>query len=408
VSPRAAARLAWSLCGVSVALVAGGIAFTVLNWSYPQEGDFIPELEVLLAVALLAFPVVGAVVVSRRPENSIGWLFCAVGIPFGMSGMAHGWGVYALFVEPGSLPGGEVAAWLANWLFVPPLFAIPPLLFLLFPDGRPLTRRWRFAVWLVPIAICATTLGSALAPGPLDELPFTRVENPVGVEGASAAMEVASAVGFIALFFAILFGAVSLVLRFRRARGDERQQLKWFASSAGLFALACIVALTPFMPGDSDALPQLLILLTFAAIPVAAGVAILRHRLYDIDVVIRRTLIYAVLTATLAACYLAGVLLLQLALGPLTEDNDLAIAGSTLAAAALFRPARARIQALVDRRFYRHKYDAAHTIESFGTRLRDEVELDAILGDLRGVVADTMQPAHVSLWLRNASGTPPA
>jgi len=402
MSERAASRLAWSLCGVCVALTAAGTVFSILNWSQPREGEFSAQFDLLLAISLVAFPVVGALVASRHPENSIGWLFCAVGVPFGLSGVAHGWGVYALFVEPGALPGADVAAWLANWLFLPPLFAIPPLLFMLFPDGRPLTRRWWPAVWLVVIGVCVTTLGSALAPGRLDEPPFTRVENPMGVEGAGAAMEAASAVGFIVLFFAILFGAAALVLRFRRAHGDERQQLKWFASAGSLFALACVLALTPFMPGDSDALPQLLILLAFAAIPVAAGVAILKYRLYDIDLVVRRTLVYATLTGTLVVAYLAGVLLLQLALGPLTEDNDLAIAGSTLAAAALFRPARARIQEVVDRRFFRRRYDATRTIESFGARLRNEVELDALASDLRRVVSDTMQPAHVSVWLRRA------
>ena len=391
------ARLAWSLCAVSVALVAANIVFSVLNWSHPQEGEFSAQFDVLLAIALLAFPVVGALVASRRPENSIGWLFCAVGIPFGLSGVAHGWAVYVLFVEPGALTGGEYAAWLATWLFVPPLFAIPPLLFLLFPDGRPLTRRWRPAVWLVAIAVCATTIGTALAPGRLEEAPFKGIVNPIGIDGTGAAMEAAAGVGFVALFFAILFGAASLILRFRHARGDERQQLKWFASAGGLFALACIIALTPFMPGDSDELPQILILLAFAAIPVAAGVAILKYRLYDVDVVINRTLVYGALTLTLLAAYGGLVLLLQLILSP---GSDLAVAGSTLAVAALLRPARSRIQHAVDRRFYRRRYDAELTLEGFGSRLRDQLDLEALGGELSSVARETMQPAHVSLWLR--------
>jgi hypothetical protein len=401
VSRRSAARLAWSLCGVSAALVLASLAFSILDRDVPNQGEFGVLFDTLLSLALLAFPVVGALVASREPRNSIGWLFCAVGVPFGLSGVAHGWAVYTLFANPGALPAGEEAAWLANWVFVPPLFAIPPLLFLLFPDGRPLTRRWRPVTWLVAVAVVATTVGSALEPGRLEEPPFKAIDNPMGVDGAGQVLEGVSGAGFIALFLAILLGAASLVRRFRHARGDERQQLKWFATAAALFALACVAALSPWM-GSSDTVGQFLILLAFVAIPIAAGVAILKYRLYDVDLVINRTLVYGALTAILAGAYLGSVLVLQLALGPLTEDNDLAIAGSTLAVAALFRPARRRIQAAVDRRFYRRRYDAARTLERFGGRLRDEVDLDALGSELRAVVSESVQPVHVSLWLRSS------
>jgi hypothetical protein len=399
MSARGAARIAWSLCGIAVLLAALGVVFSILDRNVPNQDEFGVLFDTLLGTALLAFPVVGALIVSRQPGNSIGWLFCAVGLPFGLSGVAHGWAVHTLFQDPGALPGAEAAAWLADWLFVPPLFAVPPLLFLLFPYGRPLTPRWRPVVWLVATAICATTLGSALAPGTLAERPFRQVENPVGIQGAGTILDVVSGVGFIALFAAIVLAAASLVLRFRRARGEERQQLKWFASTGALFAIACIAALSPWM-GSSDTIGQLLILLAFACIPVGAGVAILKYRLYDVDVVINRALVYGALTATLVGAYVGSVLLLQLALSPLTEQSDLAIAGSTLAVAALVRPLRGRIQQLVDRRFYRRRYDATRTLEGFGARLREEVDLDALAGDLREVVRDTMQPAHVSLWIR--------
>ena len=396
MSARIAARTAWSLCAFATLLVAISLVFSVLNRDVPDQGDYGSAFDAISVIALLAFPVVGAVVVARHPTNSIGWLFCVAGIPFGISGVAYGWGAYGLFAEPGALPGAEWGAWLGSWLFAPSLFAVPALLFVLFPDGKPPSRRWRPVVWLILAGVGATTLGSALTPGRLTEPPFKGIENPAGVEAAGTAIEAVGFAGFVVLFVGILLGAVALAARFRRARGDERQQLKWFAAAGGAFALVCAVAVSPWFE-SSDTIGQLLILLAFAAIPIAAGVAILKYRLYDIDRVINRALVYGVLTATLAAGYLGCVLLAQLVIG---AESGLAVAVSTLAMAAVFRPARARIQAAVDRRFYRRRYDAALTLEAFGGRLREQIDLDALGADLRGVVRDTVQPAHVSLWLR--------
>lgn len=396
MSARTAARIGWSLCAFATLLVVISIVFSVLNGDVPDQGDYGTAFDAISAVALLAFPVVGAVVVSRHPGNLVGWLFCVVGIPFGISGVAYGWGAYGLFAHPGALPGAEWGAWLGSWLFAPSLFAVPALLFLLFPDGRPPSARWRPVAWLVLASVAATTIGSALMPGRLTEPPFKGIENPAGVEAAGGAIEAVSFAGFFALFIGILLGAGALIARFRRSRADEREQLKWFAAAGAMFALAVIVAISPWF-GSSDTNGQLLILLTFAAIPIAAGVAILKYRLYDIDRVINRALVYGALTATLAAGYLGCVLLAQLVIG---AESGLAVAISTLAMAALFRPARARIQAAVDRRFYRRRYDAAVTLEAFGARLREQLDLDALGADLRGVVQDTVQPAHVSLWLR--------
>ncbi len=403
MSPARASRLAWSLCGISVALLTVALVFELINRNVPDQNELQPLLDAALTVALLTFPVVGAMVASRQPWNSIGWLFCLVGVPFGVSVAANGWAAHTLFENPGSLPAGEVAAWLGAWVFAVPLFAVPAFLFLLFPDGRPPTSRWRPVGWLTVVGLVGITFGSAFAPGRLEEPPFKRIDNPAGIEGAEPLTDAVGAAGFVALFFAVLLGAAALVVRFRRARGDERQQLKWFASAGVLFALAVVVAASPWM-GSSDTVGQALILLAFACIPVTAGVAILKHRLYDIDVVINRTLVYGGLTAVLAAVYLGSVLLLQLALDPVTSGSSLAVAVSTLAVAALFRPARARIQGAVDRRFYRRKYDAARTLEGFSVRLREQVDLDALGGELRAVVHDTMQPAHVSLWLRTPEG----
>ena len=400
MSARAATRLAWALFGLAVALVIPASVLSLLIDNVPGYEDRLESaVDLGVGLALLAFPLVGALIVSRDQRNSIGWLFCAVGVPFALAGLTHSWGAYALFERPGALPAGEVAAWLSTWLFVPPLFAVPSLLFLLFPDGRPPSPRWRPVTWVVGVAVFVTAAGAALTPGRLTEPPFRGIENPVGVDGWTALDLIATA-GFITLFFTVLIGAAAIVVRFRRAAGEERVQLNWFAFAGAVFAVACVLNVAPFSPLPSDTWGQALMLLAFAGIPVAAGVAILRYRLYDIDVVINRTLVYGSLTATLVGAYLGTVLLLQLALSPLTEQSDLAIAGSTLAVAALFRPARRRIQQLVDRRFYRHRYDATITLEHFGGRLRDQVDLESLAGELRGVVTETMQPAHVSLWLR--------
>jgi hypothetical protein len=273
-------------------------------------------------------------------------------------------------------------------------------------------------LWLGVAALVLSVLGSAFDPGRLDVDSAVPVDNPFGIGGPMAGVwPVLSRAGDVLAGIAFVLAAASLVVRFRRSRGVERQQLKWFAYVGLLAATGLAVAMAQVLfgvqPGEDAGGGWLEVLgavgwfTALAAIvigiPLATGMAILRHRLYDIDVVINRTLVYGALTATLAGAYLGSVLLLQLALGPLTEDNGLAIAGSTLGVAALFRPARASIQELVDRRFYRRKYDAAHTIERFGAHVRDEVELDALSSELRAVVAETMQPAHLSLWLREAA-----
>jgi hypothetical protein len=249
------------------------------------------------------------------------------------------------------------------------------------------------------MALLAAT--DVLRPGRLDE-PFATVSNPLGVPGWRRAMDVVNVGGWFLVVVGTAAAAVSVAVRLRRARGVERQQLKLVLAVGVVVAAVTALDMTSWGVWAHGGLQIRigLIGLAFAAFPVAAGVAVLRYRLFDIDVVINRTLVYGALTATLAAAYLGSVLLLQLLLQPLTENSSLAIAASTLAVAALFRPARSHIQALVDRRFYRRHYDTQRTLEAFAGRLRDEVALDALSTELRDVVTDTMQPAHVSLWLR--------
>ena len=396
-----AGTLAWILSGGFVVTAASGLfllAFVPAE-VLRREGNSLP-LTAAFLVGTLAFSVVGAIVAQHQPRNPIGWLFVALAVVEGWSGLAFGWASYSF--EVAALPAATYAAWFATWASVlaPGFIAF---CFLLFPDGRLLSPRWRFAAW-VSLGLCAiVVVRFALVPGPLSDFPAVR--NPFGVDALASLTVLPEDLLFSPL---LACAAAALVVRLRRSRGVERQQVKWFAYSAAmipafLIAGGTVSALTG--AADDSAMGHafaFLFALILAGLPISAGVAILRYRLYDIDRIISRTLVYGVLTAALVATYLVSVLLLGVVLEPLAGGSDLAVAASTLAVAALFRPVRARIQDVVDRRFYRSRYDAARTVEAFAGRLRQEVDLDAVSTDLRLVVLDTVQPAHVSLWLRGA------
>jgi hypothetical protein len=393
--------LAWSLFGLFIALGLLAGVVTVVG----------PAAEVhLFFAAVVGYAFVGALVASRHPGNPIGWILLVIGITLTLGAL-----VDANLVSEDAF-ARDLSGWLSDWTWFIWLTLAGVFLPMLFPTGRLLSPRWRPALWLGAAALALSVVGSAFRPGTIDTDSPVPVHNPVGIESARGVLEVIARVGDVLAALAFALAATSLVIRFRRSRGIERQQLKWFAYVGLIAAVGIGVAMAQVLlgtqPGDEGGTTIdyvgaagwfTALFAIVVGIPVATGMAILRHRLYDIDVVINRTLVYGALTATLLLSYLGLVLLLQLALGPLTEDNGLAIAGSTLGVAALFRPARTRIQEVVDRRFYRRKYDAAQTIEGFGARLRDEVELDSLSAELRAVVADTMQPAHVSLWLREAA-----
>jgi hypothetical protein len=383
-------HLAWSLAGSAALLLVTGLGLSI-------AGGRLGAIAFFGIAIVAAFGVLGVLIASSQPRNPIGWLFCGIAVTGSLMPLARG--VAELWLDGEGVPTvlGETAAWYGevSWILV--ILPAATFLPLLFPDGRLPSPRWRAVAWCAGVGIALFFVTDSLRPGSLDDYP--EVINPYGMDGR--AREVAEAIAFLALVVAMVGSPLAPIVRFRRAGREQRLQIKWLALAGAVAAVIFVVALSFYdvlAPGVADAAIMAGILL----LPVAAGMAILRYRLYDIDVVINRTLVYGVLTATLAGAYLGSVLLLQLALSPLTQDSDLAIAASTLAVAALFRPARARIQALVDLRFYRSRYDAALTIEGFGARLRDEVELDSMSAELRAVVADTMQPAHVSLWLREA------
>jgi hypothetical protein len=399
ISARVAAWLAGSLCLMSVVLAAASLILALLNGRTLDEiflarsGPPIAHL----AIIAVSFSVVGTLIASQRPENPIGWIFLVVGFLQGLLSAADQYAFYALLTNPGALPLGGEASWLGQWIWAPGLGLILVFLPLLFPDGHAPSHRWRPVGWLGGLSIGLTVVSSMILLWP-ERGPalLTGDENPSHV--------VHVLVDFTAvpmLFVAGLGAVISLVVRFRRARGDERQQIKWFASAAALSLLWIFVLEQSTLSGLPEAIAVLSGLLVLPSIPIATGIAILRYRLYDIDRIINRTLVYGSLTATLVALYFGGIVVLQRVFVLLTgQQSTLAVVASTLAIAALFVPLRRRVQGFVDRRFYRRKYDARKTLEAFSTKLKNETDLESLNNDLVSVVRETMQPAHVSLWLR--------
>jgi len=393
------ARLAIAIPVVSIALmVSGNVLVLIAPDSAVDDGTGFALFSFL--VPIVAFAVVGGLIARRQPHNPIGWMLAVVGLLFAIVVAFSSLSLWTL--RTGSLPQavGEWANVLAG-AWVPALGLLGNQLPLRLPDGKLASPRWRVYSRISVGLIVLAWLAMILQPGRVNDEPGT--SNPIGAEWAEL---LAVAIGLMILSF--IGAVVSLFRRYRRADAHARAQLRVIAFGGVVFLVIYLLSL--FVPeilgwgaeSTEVRIAENISQVAFAALPVAIGVAILRHRLYDLGVVVNRALVYTGLTAILAAAYLGLVLLLQVLLQPLTEQSDLAIAGSTLAVAAMARPARSRMQALVDRRFYRRRYDAALTLAGFGLRLRDEVDLDNLSGELRAVVADTMQPTHVSLWLRKA------
>ncbi len=396
MSRRAASWLAWSLWTISVALTALSLVLLALSRSNPDA----PVFDWWLGNALVVIDAtVGAIVASRRPENAVGWLLCLSGVAVSMSSFTSQYAIHALLAQPGSLPAGEALAWIAAWL-LPIMIGLQVFYLLLFPTGRLPGRRWRWLAWMTVAFVVVGVLTSAFSVGAhLGSL--GPIRNPLGVEGFTIVWETVLYTVSPLLFAA---AALSLFMRLRRAVGVERQQLKWFAYAAAGFAIGIVfisITIAIDTPRWFEWAAQAIFIAVSPAVAISIGIALLRYRLYDIDVIINRTLVYGTLTATLAAIYFSSVVLLQTAFRALTgEGSQLIVVASTLAIATLFNPLRHRIQDGIDRRFYRSKYDAAKTLETFSARLRDETDLDTLNDDLIYVIRETMQPEHVSLWLR--------
>ncbi len=392
MSARITTPLAWTLWALSVAFTAFGLFFLFLNGTFE---DLLDESLGIDAIFALAFPTVGAIIASRRPGNAVGWVFCAIGLCGGAEVFTVEYGIYALVTNPGSLPAGVIATWIGTWIWLPSVTLTITFLLLLFPHGQLLSPRWRPVALLAAAVTIAGTALLAIVPWDLLD-PGVPAQNPVGVEGLRDLGIAPPVPIFMIGIPTMLLSVASLVLRFRRSRGEERQQLKWFVYAGVLVVGVLLVPL--LVPGAASSLLQLLVM---PSLPVAAGIAILRYQLYDIDRIINRTLVYGVLTAVLVLVYIGSVVALRgLLFGFTGRSSQLTIVASTLLIAALFNPLRRYIQAFIDRRFYRRKYDAAKTLTDFSAKLRDEVDLDGLTGDLVAVVRETVQPTHVSIWLR--------
>jgi hypothetical protein len=391
-------RLAFALPAASAGLLAlsGGLAA-----SAPQAfRDAGGSTAVLLSfvVVVVAFSFVGCLIALRRPASAIGWMLAAVGVVFAIvvaSSSTSQWG----------LATGSLSRDASEWVGVPAnawvigLSLIGIHIPLRLPDGRLPSPHWRWFSRATIVLTAVSLVGLAVQPGRVEGVAGTA--NPLGSETLKVLQ-----LAFVLVIVGFAGGLAALVVRYRRAALRERVQLRWIALGGAVFLVVFVVTLVLPIPEHSVAgeVSTSIAQVAFAALPVAVGYAVLKHGLYDIDVVVRRTIVYGALTATLAGTYLGCVLLLQFVLSAVTSDSGLAVAGSTLAVAALFRPARARIQAGVDRRFYRRRYDARRTLDAFSSRLRDEIDLGTLTVELDAVVRETLEPAHVSVWLREPRG----
>jgi hypothetical protein len=368
---------------VSVALICGGLVLAYLarhlvpaslrDWTFSNVSQ---------EVVNVAVPVTGYVLASRRPENRIGWLFLVAGLGLGLTDFSSQYAHYALVADPGSWPAGRAFAWLSNWIWVIPVAALA-FLFLLFPTGHVRSRRWRLAAWFVGGMFALSTLWLLIAATQYWEHPF----NTSG-HGLTAVLFVISA---FLISAGLLVSVTALVVRFARSSGEERLQLKWCAAAALVLAAVFVAAIWV-----NSAAVNVLESLAFVCLWTAIAIAVLKYRLYAIDRIISRTLAYAIVTGLLVGVY-AGLVLL--ATQVLRVHTPVAVATSTLAAAALFNPLRRRVQQVVDRRFHRARYNGDQTVAAFAARLKDTVDLDSVRDDLATVVGQALEPAHVSVWI---------
>jgi hypothetical protein len=379
------------------------VVIAIVNLLFDRNAPSEWLSDIFNALVLLAFATVGALIASRRPENPIGWIFCISTLLWALGDVLLGYTTYAFITVPGSLPAGALLGVFGDWARGMGWFLMLTFLLLLFPNGHLPSPRWRPLAWLIAGLLVVYSIAILLSPYPYTNIDtqLAAVRNPLGILVANDLFDQLANLSILLLYPTIIACIVSVFLRFRRARGVERQQLKWFVYGMTLSILMLIVIVILIFSNVNGA-PGTLFYFAVVFIPISAGIAILRYRLYDIDVLINRTLVYGSLTALLTLLYFGLIFALQsLFQGMFHQNNAVAIVVSTLVIFALFQPLRHRLQRFIDRRFYRSKYDAAKTLEAFSATLRNEVDLNQLREHLLNVVQETMQPAHVSLWLRS-------
>ena len=385
--------------GLAVVLDVVGAAFALLglpvsmqyaDWGFPGFN----------AVIGLAAVVLGSPIVRAHARNPIGWLLVCVGLLSSFQFAAHYYAVYGLAAAPGAVPLPVVGAWLEGWLWVPTVGSVAIFLPLVFPTGSPPSPRWQPLVWVGAVAIVATSLGYLLQPDVV--APGAPTANPFVGEDVLAVSHALIGIGMPLFVACMVLASVSLVLRFGRSTGVERQQIKWLALAMGVVATVFTAYLVVLLRTGNEAnVLNPFAAISFGGILLAVTIAILRHRLFDIDLLINRALVYAGVTVVLGAVYVGGVLVLQQVLTSFTEQQGLVVAGSTLLVAALFTPVRRRMQHAVDRRFYRSRYDAEQVVQAFALTVRDEVDLASLTGELAGVADRTVRPTRSRVWLRH-------
>lgn len=378
--------------GIAVVIVALHAA----GWPGAQDTDSSGGISLFLA--LFAFATMGALVAARVPRNAVGWIFLAIPLFGAMAGITELLAFQGLVYKPGSIPGAIVFAWLYSWTWYP-ILGLLGFVLLLYPTGSVPGPRWRYVPWALGVAVAVMTLGFMFKAGPLDEdkrLP----SNPLGVSALTGVFNGSENVAGLSIVALTLVAVVSVIFRFLRSRGDERQQMKWMAYATVLLIAGFLAQNMLHLGGD------VVFAVGITTLPVALGIAMFKYRLYEVDRVINKTLVYGVSTALLAAAYVGLVIASEAVFAPLARGSSVAVALSTLVVAGLFLPVRTRVQRFVDRRFYRRRYDAQRTLEDFSARLREEVDLDTLRFDLERVVDEAMRPAYVSVWVQTREAMP--
>ncbi len=390
MTSRRATWLAWSMCVVAATAMAGTIALDVAT-------SALDVFTILGPPSVLAFSVVGALIASRRPDNPIGWILCAVGLSFALGSLSGEYAPYALLTEPGSLPGGDVMAWLSVWIWPPGIILVLTYLLLLFPDGKLPSRRWRPVLWLAAVALVLTVIPVALAAWPIRGPILANISEEAPAESSTAfkaAYDIQVA-GVLLMFILGIASAASLVIRFRRATGDERAQLKWFAY-AGAFLVAVVIANSPLFHVGGNVLPGIALMM----VPVAVGIAMFKYRLYDIDVIINKTVVVAVLAAFVTAVYLAIVVGIGTAIGTTGEPNLVLSIAATAIIALAFQPLRERARHLADRVVYGKRATPYEVLSEFSERISGAYSTEDVLPRMARILGEGTGATGTEVWLR--------